>query len=66
MKLFRKPEVLILKEDHLAKDYLDNFRIIYEIDPFSRINLSNQLEFINSIQDNDKKIKDIRKHVVAK
>lgn len=24
MKLFSKPEVLILKEDHLAKDYLDN------------------------------------------
>lgn len=45
------------------KDYLDNFRIIYEIDPFSRINLSNQLEFINSIQDNDKKIKDIRKQI---
>ena len=45
------------------KDYLDNFKIIYEIDPFSRINLSNQLEFINSIQDNDKKIKDIRKQI---
>ena len=23
MKLFSKPEVLILKEDHLAKDYLE-------------------------------------------
>ena len=45
------------------KDYLDNFKIIYEIDPFSRINLSNQLEFINSIQVNDKKIKDIRKQI---
>lgn len=45
------------------KDYLDNFKIIYEIDPFSRINLNNQLEFINSIQANDKKIKDIRKQI---
>lgn len=45
------------------KDYLDNFKIIYEIDPFSRINLSNQLEFINSIQVNDKKIKNIRKQI---
>lgn len=45
------------------KDYLDNFKIIYEIDPFSRINLNNQLEFINSIQANDRKIKDIRRQI---